>query len=140
MPIVIADLGNDEINYIEGGNNIYHLKEITLRNGPKEKQVLVIEFTKKEKAIVAEFLMTDASMLNYEVLNIINEVLSGKSKQKSFSGNRCYLEIKQHKTYIEDLYEGMYEGFKTLPAYEIKTKRLKDLIIRWKKAVKKYRI
>lgn len=119
---------------------MYHLKEVTLRNGPKEKQVLVIEFTNKEKAIVAEFLMADASMLNYDVLNKIDKVLLGKSKQASFSGNRCYLEIKQHTTYIEDLYESMYENFKTLPAYEIKTKQLKDLIIMWKKEMSEYRI
>lgn len=111
---------------------MYQFKEITLKNQAKEKKVLVIEFAKKEMGIVAEFLMTDASLLDYEVLDIIDSVLTSESRQETFSGNRCFLYIKKNTTRIEDLFEDMFEGLDTFPAYEIDTKELRKLIETWK--------
>lgn len=117
---------------------MYHFREMKLKSSSIEKKVLVIEFTDPKKAIVAEFLMTDASLISYEVLDIIEDVLSGTSNYKTFSGNRCSLEINKDTTQIEDLLTDVFEGFDTYPAYEINTIRLKELIIVWKNENNKY--
>lgn len=117
---------------------MYRFKEVTLKNKMKEKRILVIEFDKREMEIVAEFLMTDASLLNYEVLDLIKRVLAGSSKGERFSGNRISLRIKKDTTNLTDLFAGMYEGFDTYPAYEIDTVELKRLIEVWKNKSREY--
>lgn len=111
---------------------MYQFREVVLRNKTIEKKVLVIEFDEADKAIVAEFLMTDASMLKYSVLKTINHVLSGVSEYEKTSGNRYGLVIKRDKTQIEDLFEGLFDDFDTYPSYRVDTAELRDLIIMWR--------
>ncbi|TXL64401.1 hypothetical protein FHP05_08735 [Cerasibacillus terrae] len=111
---------------------MYQFRTVTLKNGKQTKEVLVIEFTNPAMQIVGEFLMADASLLDYTVLKDIHDVLAKKVDEKQFSGNRCALTIKEDKTVIDDLWEGLYGDLETLPAYEMETVQLKKLIEMWK--------
>ncbi|MEW9675733.1 hypothetical protein ABRT01_06035 [Lentibacillus sp. L22] len=109
---------------------MYHIEEITLKNGPKERKDLVIRFDDPNMQIVGEFLMADASLLDAAVLDEIDQVLSGETKVIKSSGNRCSLVIKADKTLIEDLF-GDFDGVDTLPSYAIDTRKLRELIVMW---------
>lgn len=111
---------------------MYGFKEVTLQNGPHEKKVLVIEFAEPEMEIIGEFLMADASLLDYRILDIIDDVLSGTNDYEVSSGNRCSLEIKQDKTRVSDLLAGMYDGFEGFQAIDMDTRELQALIIMWR--------
>lgn len=117
---------------------MYHMREVTFKNEPTERKALIIEFDDPKMGIVGEFLMTDSSLVNYGVLDELEEVLAGEHDYIESSGNRCSLEIKQDKTLIADLFEGMFDGFDTFPAYEIETKALRDLIVMWKGSVEAF--
>src|SRR5699024_8096036 len=90
---------------------MYHIREVILKSEQAERKRLIIEFIDPAQAIVGEFLMMDASMLNFSVLEDLNKVLSKESKYIESSGNRCYLKINPEKTRLEDLYEGLYTDF-----------------------------
>lgn len=119
---------------------MYHFKEVTIQNKQKTKEenVLVIEFTDPSMAIVGEFLMTDASLVNNSVLSDIEDIIACRSKSKTVTGNRCSLEIKRDQTIISDLFEDMFDGLETYPTYEIGTKQLRNLIVMWKKEKDKF--
>ncbi len=57
---------------------MYQFRTVTLKNGKQTKEVLVIEFTNPAMQIVGEFLMADASLLDYTVLKDIHDVLAKK--------------------------------------------------------------
>jgi len=114
---------------------MYQFKEITLAHDQVARQVLIIEFSDPQKRILGEFLMNDASLLDYRVLDQLDRVLSGETEREESAGNRCSLEISREKTVVEDLFSEMYADFPTLPAYEMDTKKLRDLIIIWKEKV-----
>src|SRR5690625_4444247 len=116
---------------------MYQIREVTLNNKHMERKRLIIEFADPAQAIVGEFLMTDASLLNFSILEDLNKVISGESNDLESSGNRCFLKITPHKTYIEDLYEGLYADFDTFPAYEMDTVELRDLVVMWKRKIAK---
>lgn len=111
---------------------MYQIREVTLKNKHEERKRLVIEFEDPAQAIVGEFLMTDASLLNYSVLEDLNKVIAKECTNLESSGNRCFLKIKPDKTYLEDLFEGLFTDVDTLPPYEINTKKLRDLVVMWK--------
>lgn len=111
---------------------MYQIREVILQNKHTERKRLVIEFADPAQAIIGEFLMTDASLLNFSILRDLNKVISMENHCIETSGNRCFLKISPTKTYIEDLYEGLFADFDTLPAYEIDTKELRDLVVMWK--------
>lgn len=117
---------------------MYTLREVVLKNGPHERKSLVIDFTDPNMDVVGEFLMTDASLLNYEVLRLIDHVLSRHKIEERISGNRCSLTITAAYTRIEDLFVDMFEDVQTYPTYDIETTLLKNLIHMWKKE-KQYR-
>lgn len=110
---------------------MYHFKEVMFAGGEKERKVLVISFDEPCKQILEEFLMADASMLNYSVLDQIEKVLTGEVEKVETSGNRCSLLIKKEVCYLEDLLEGMFDDFDTYPALEIPTREFRDLIVMW---------
>lgn len=114
---------------------MYQIREVVLKNEQVKRKRLIIEFDDPAKAIVGEFLMADASLLNFSVLDDLNKVLTGKHNYIESSGHRCSLEIRSDQTLIEDLFEDMYENFETLPAYEIDTKELRDLVVSWKEKI-----
>lgn len=111
---------------------MYQFKEIELKNKEIKKKVLVIEFEKEEMGIVAEFLMTDASLLDYKVLDQVDQVLSGLSRREEANGNRYGLVINRDKTRIEDLFEDLFDDFDTYQAYEMTTVKLRELIVSWR--------
>lgn len=111
---------------------MYHFKEIELENKNMKKTVLAIEFEAEDMAIVAEFLMTDASLLDYKVLSQIDRVLAGTSRIEHANGNRYGLVIKRDMTRMEDLFEDLFDDFQTYPAYEISTVKLRELIVSWR--------
>lgn len=111
---------------------MYTIKEIVLKNKHHEQTRKVIEFNDPRMAIVAEFLMSDASLLNFSILQQIEHVLSGKRQTVSVSGNRCAVHITEHKTVIEDLLTDMFDGMQTYETYEISTATLKELILMWR--------
>lgn len=121
----------------ERRRTLYQLKEVILKNGTHERKRLVIEFLDPNMAIVGEFLMTDANLLQGQILMEIDKVLSEEEPSITSTGNRCALEIKRHKTVIEDLFAGMDE-VDALPTYEIDTKELKNLILMWREKLEAY--
>lgn len=112
---------------------MYHIREVILKSEQAERKRLIIEFDDPNRAIVGEFLMTDASLLNFSVLDELNKVLFGERDYIESSGNRCSLEIRSNQTLIEDLLAGLFTDFDTFPAYEMDTKELRDLVVMWKK-------
>lgn len=111
---------------------MYQIREVILKNGQVERKRLVIEFSDPAQAIVGAFLMTDASLLNYSVLDDLNKVLAKESDYVESSGNRCCLEIRVDKTHLVDLFDGLFTDVDTFPSYEMKTKELRDLVLMWK--------
>lgn len=97
-----------------------------------EKKVLHIVFDDPQMEIIGAFLNDDASMLDYQVLRLIDDVLAGKSKVEKTSGNRCALTITRETTVVEDLLEDMFDDMTTYPSYEIETKQLQALLVMWK--------
>ncbi|MGM8365962.1 hypothetical protein ACLIBG_10855 [Virgibacillus sp. W0181] len=117
---------------------MYQLKEKILKNNGREKKVLVIQFDKQEMDIVGEFLMTDASLLHYQVLDELASVLAGEKKNAYFVGNRCSLIIRKEKTRVEDLLEEMGSDVDSLSPVEMNTLKLKNLIEMWRREIKEY--
>lgn len=109
---------------------MYHIREITLKNNTLQKKRLIIEFDEQEKMIVAEFLMSDATLLNNAILKEIDEVLSGEQKKIESSFNRCSLEITKKITTFNDLFEDIL-GLDALIEYKMSTIELRNLIKKW---------
>lgn len=117
---------------------MYEIKEITLTNGETERKDLMIEFTDPNMAIVGEFLMADAALLDTLVMKEIDRVLAGDTDMIVSGGNRCRLVIKAEQTRISDLLEG-YEDVDALPPYTIDTVELKKLILMWIERKKEFK-
>lgn len=111
---------------------MYHFKEIELKNKDQTKKRLIIEFTENDMEIVADYLMSDASLLDYSVLSQIDQVLSGLSKHEESNGNRYSLVIKRDTTTITDLFADLYDDFDAYESYEINTVKLRELIAMWR--------
>lgn len=109
---------------------MYKIREVTLKNGPKEKNVLVIDFDDPDMQIVGEFLMADAPLLHWQILREMEQVLAGEKQVATSSGNRCNLTIRPASTIISDLFVGM-DDVDVYPSYEIDTEELRDLIVMW---------
>lgn len=112
---------------------MYEIKEIELTNESITKKRLIIKFHKEHQAIIGEFLMVDAPLINGEVLNLFSSVINGEKSVATFSGNRCYLTINRDETMIEDLFdEYAYE------TYVMDTTALYDLTKLWLKRIEQY--
>lgn len=109
---------------------MYDIKEILLKNNTHEKKRLVITFYDETMAIVGEFLMTDAPLMDGEVTRVIETVLQGELAETTFTGQRCHLKITNTETTIEDLYEDI-AGMIPLNAYTIPTETLLELTYMW---------
>lgn len=115
---------------------MYDIREVIVKNGPHERSVWVIDFEDPSMDIIGEFLMTDASMMDYQVLDELNDVLSGTKSDSKFNGNRCILHINGQQTKIEDLFVGLFDDFHTFESCKINTEELRDLIVLWRKQTK----
>lgn len=114
---------------------MYAIKEITLQQGQHERKRSVITFKEREKQIVGEFLMSDAPMLEFAIIQDIDIVLRGEESYILRSGNRCSVKITKDRTYIEDLYTDLYEGLHTYAPYEMDTNEVLSLVHMWKKHI-----
>lgn len=120
-----------------GGSMMYHIREVVLKSKTHIKKRPVIEFDDSEKAIVGEFLMVDAPLDDWDALDAISEVLDGKVSKRHMSGNRCKTVMTAEKTYICDLFSEA-EGVPVFSDCMIETETLRELMVMWKKEVKKY--
>ena len=111
---------------------MYSIEEKTLQTGPHQKKVYVITFHDPKQAILGEFLMTDAPLLNYQILGKIEQVLTGECAEVTSSGQRTSLVMKKNTTRIEDMFVDLYPDLTTYPAYTIETVQLKELIQMWR--------
>lgn len=111
---------------------MYEIREVLVRNGEHERSILVINFQDAKYDIVGEYLMTDAPMMNYRILEDIDQVLSGEKDELIINGNRCSLQIQGEKTYIEDLFDGLFEDFDTYDSLSLPTEELRELISMWR--------
>lgn len=112
---------------------MYEIKEIELKNRSITKKRLVISFHDEKMLIVGEFLMTDASLMDGEVLTLFKSVLTGEKSSETFSGNRCYVIINRDHTVIEDLLDDY-----SYPTYVMDTNELYDLTKMWLKRLAQY--
>ncbi|HLS36248.1 MAG TPA: hypothetical protein VK061_08430 [Bacillota bacterium] len=116
---------------------MYEIREVMITQGKEERSVWVIDFHDEKYEIISEFLMTDAPMMDYHILTDLEEVLRNDKKENKVSGNRCFLHIKKDFTYIEDLFDGLFDDFETYPSVEVETNILKDLIVMWREKTEK---
>ncbi len=114
---------------------MYAIKEITLQHGQHERKRSVITFEEREKQIVGEFLMSDAPMLQFAIIQDIEIVLRGEESCILRNGNRCSIKITKNTTHIEDLYTDLYEGLHTYAPYEMDTTEVLSLVRMWKKHI-----
>ncbi|HLQ97495.1 MAG TPA: hypothetical protein VK135_02270 [Candidatus Dormibacteraeota bacterium] len=117
---------------------MYQIREVTLKNGPTERNVLVIDFDDPKMKIVGEFLMADASMLQGKIIQEIDFVLNSENQTITSNGNRCSLKIGADTTIISDLFNGM-DGVDVYPSCEIETMKFRDLIVMWLTELKNFR-
>lgn len=110
---------------------MYEIREVVIGSGKNERKRLIIEFLHPSEAILGEFLMTDASLLNKEILQEIEEVLEGKEDFIIGSGNRCGWKIDREKAIINDLFEGMDPDIPFLPTCTVETVKLYELLHMW---------
>src|SRR5690625_393537 len=94
---------------------MYHFKEVVLKNKGIQKKRLVIVFDDDDKAMISEFLMSDALMFESELITDVEAVLNGRKSPFTSSGNRCTITVGQRVTTIEDLFADMYDN---VPSYE----------------------
>lgn len=57
---------------------MYEIREVIIKKGVTERSVWVIDFDDPSFEIIGEYLMTDAKLMNYQVLDQMAEVLSGE--------------------------------------------------------------
>lgn len=112
---------------------LYKLKTVTVQGKMNNKDVLVVEFTDEAYQIIGAFLMTDAPLMNFSVLTLLEKVLVGKKAREQFSGNRCRLDITKEKTIINDLFSGLGDDVPAYRSCEVETRQLKDWVVQWKK-------
>lgn len=117
---------------------MYQFKEITLKSNNHERKRLVIEFTDPTYDIVAAFLMSDAAMLQFEIVDHIEDVLTGKTETIETSGNRFSLIIQKEETMLEDLFTDLYDDFPTYERLVMPTETLLKLIHAWKEETEKF--
>lgn len=87
----------------------YRIREIELKNKEISRTRKVIEFEDESDAIVAEFLMVDAALLNWQVMRDIEAILAGEKQEIKSIGNRTKITIRKEETVIEDTFDDEYE-------------------------------
>lgn len=117
---------------------MYRIREVVLKHNKHIKKRLVIEFDDPDKALVGEFLMVDAPLDEWAVLDGIDKVLKGEVPEIELSGNRSKIVMTPDKTYVHDLFLSKGDVPK-FPSCELDTEILRELILMWKKEKEKYR-
>lgn len=117
---------------------MYHIRDVVLKNKTQIKKRPVIEFDDPEKAIIGEFLMVDAPLDDWAILDAIGEVLEGGIPERQMSGNRCKIVMTAEKTYVYDLFSDKVDVL-TFSDCTMETETLQELMMMWKKEVETYR-
>src|SRR5690625_2433719 len=110
---------------------MYQIKEVTLQHGKHTRRRLVIEFDESKYAILSEFLMSDAPMLQRELMKEVKEVLECQRKAVKGSGNRTSWSINEEQAVIEDLFTYMDQNIPSYPTCIIETSKLYDIMFEW---------
>lgn len=121
-----------------GDKLVYTIKTVTLKNADLTKEVPVIDFDDSQKAILAEFLMSDSALLAEEINQAIKEISEGKRREAEWTGNRCTLTMNDSTAVIKDSLAGTYKNTATYPSCEIDVTQLQQLMDMWLEVKKKY--
>ena len=107
----------------------YGFNIITLKNGSK---VLNIKIQEDSISMVAHFLEDDIQGRDVQyVLDVIDDVLEGRSEHELMVGNLCETNIYKDKTTIENLFnENEYS--------EIETTELREFVVLWGEETKRF--
>lgn len=97
-------------------------------NFPNCQKSLIIRLS-EEMLPVQIFLCSDVQGHGVWELETIDKVLSGQSEYENFTGNACYVEVRQDKTKIEY----MFTNNDKEESCEIETSELRELIEVWLK-------
>jgi len=103
---------------------IYQIKTVTLTHKNIEKKRLVITFNDQSYELVADYLMADAPLLSFEIIQVIEAVLNGQNKAAKWAGNRTELTINPDTSIIEDLFEQK-------EAISVETNWLYEMTVLW---------
>lgn len=109
----------------------YVINEIELTNKTNSRKRLVIEFANPSYAILAEFLMSDAPLMSWRIIQDIGNVISGKQESFENSGNRTHIHVTKEETNITDLFSGMFDEEVIYKPVTIETKKLLQIISEW---------
>lgn len=113
---------------------MYEIKVKTLHHKGRRRKRLVIEFTDKKKEILQEFLMTDALLLDGELIQEVEALLRGDRMLVSGSGNRTSWHIDKECAVIDDLFADMGIDLPLFTSTAIETTKLYDIMIAWLQA------
>lgn len=117
---------------------MYKIKEVILNHGKHQRKRLVIEFERPENAVLGEFLMTDAPLLSWSILQEMKDVLFGEIEVMQGSGNRTSWVIEKEITTISDLFSDMEEDIPVMESCTIETRKLYELVKMWHEKTKQF--
>ena len=123
---------------MRGTSDMYEIREIELRNGQHVKKRLVITFENPAYEIVGTFLMSDAPMFQFELIEDIGAVLAGKREPFTQSGNRCEITVGVGETTITDLFEDDAPDV-SMEAVTVNTRKLLEWMKMWRKELQAYK-
>lgn len=109
----------------------YSIKEITLQRGERRKKRKVIQFDDPNLTLLEEFLMVDAPLRNWQILNEFEQIKRVKQGTITYTGNRTTVTVTPTNTTIEDALD-VFNGENTV---EIETDQLYKLLKTWQKEI-----
>lgn len=124
--------------YMKGTDIMYEIREIELKNGEHIKKRLVITFADSAYEIVGTFLMSDAPMFQFELIEDVGAVLAGKREPFTMAGNRCELKVDVRETRIEDLFADDASDV-SMQAATIPTTKLLEWMRMWREELRSFK-
>lgn len=117
---------------------MYEIREIELKNGDYTKKRLVIMFKDVGYEIVGTFLMSDAPMFQFELIEDIGAVLAGKRESFTQAGNRCHITVGVGETVIEDLFAEDAPDV-SMETATVNTRKLLEWMKMWRKELQSFK-
>lgn len=109
----------------------YEIKEVELRNNSITKKRRIIQFADEQYEILAEFLMSDAPLMDWQIVREVENVVNGNATSIKSSGNRTHIHVTLEETVLTDLLASIENDFSALQPLRIKTENLYSLLQRW---------
>lgn len=109
----------------------YEIKEVELRNNSITKKRRIIQFADEQYEILAEFLMSDAPLMDWQIVRQVENVINGNATSIKSSGNRTHIHVTLEETVLTDLLSSIEKDFSALQPLRIKTENLYSLLQRW---------